>query len=361
MNMREDMKKFVDAIRGCLIGGAVGDALGYPVEFLWEDEIRNRYGEEGITAYDCCYEEQLAVISDDTQMTMFTVTGLLDGYKNAGCQDVPESVIDSVWLHYKDWMYTQEPGYEKVGISSLLNYPDLYMRRAPGNTCMGALWNGTPGTIEDPINESKGCGGIMRVAPVALYSGDDAENEPLEKVLRIDKLGAEVAALTHGHPLGYIPSAALVHIIRRIVFGGCTFGTGLYDIVAECREAMGLLFPENPDLPEFLEIFDDAVAFSQNEKADLENIKELGEGWVAEETFAIALYCALRYSGDFSKAVITAVNHRGDSDSTGAVTGNIVGALTGYEKIEGQWKEKLEFHHALVEMADELCYGPLKK
>lgn len=175
--------------------------------------------------------------------------------------------------------------------------------------------------------------------------------------MKLDRDGAAVAALTHGHPLGYIPAAALVHIINRIVYGHCTLGDDPYDIVAECRMVMEEMYEGEPYLPRFLKKLDAAVAFSKNALSDSENIGNLGEGWVAEEAFAIALYCSLRYQDDFSKAIIAAVNHDGDSDSTGAITGNIVGAAVGYQRIDSKWKEKLEFHRLLLTLADDLCHG----
>ena len=92
---------------------------------------------------------------------------------------------------------------------------------------------------------------------------------------------------------------------------------------------------------------------------DLDNIHQLGEGWVAEETLGISLYCALKYQNDFSAGIIASVNHKGDSDSTGAVTGNILGALVGYDAIEEKWKKNLELHDVILEMADDLCHGCL--
>lgn len=49
--------------------------------------------------------------------------------------------------------------------------------------------------------------------------------------------------------------------------------------------------------------------------------------------------------------------HKGDSDSTGAVTGNILGAQLGYNVIDEKWKKNLELHDVILEMADDLCHG----
>ena len=86
---------------------------------------------------------------------------------------------------------------------------------------------------------------------------------------------------------------------------------------------------------------------------------------MAEETLAIAVYCALRYSDDFEKGITAAVNHDGDSDSTGAVTGNILGAALGFEAIPQKYLDKLELKDIIIEIAEDLyrdCriteYGP---
>ena len=97
-----------------------------------------------------------------------------------------------------------------------------------------------------------------------------------------------------------------------------------------------------------------AVILSENSDDDLSNIHRLGEGWIAEETLAIALYCSLKYQDNFSRAITVSVNHKGDSDSTGAVTGNIIGALLGYDEIEPDWIEDLELVDVIERMADEL-------
>lgn len=349
------MKTYKDAIRGCMVGGGAGDALGYPVEFWSEKEIYRIYGKEGITSYVCSSQEGLALVSDDTQMTMFTATGILQGYNEAGSKERTEPVSRYVYAHYMDWLHTQDRTAQGSGQSWLREIPELYAQRAPGNTCLSALRSGRSGTCGEPVNHSKGCGGVMRVAPAAFYIGEDKQFLSLQELKRRAVDGAEIAAITHGHPLGYIPAAALVHIINRIVYGHCTMGDSLYDITAECRMAMEEIFEGEPYLPEFLKKLDDAVELSRNTDSDIENIRRLGAGWVAEEAFAISLYCSLRYCDDFSKAIIAAVNHSGDSDSTGAITGNIVGAIVGYEKIEDKWKSQLQFHDLLTELAEALA------
>ena len=84
-------------------------------------------------------------------------------------------------------------------------------------------------------------------------------------------------------------------------------------------------------------------------------IAMLGEGWVAEEALTIAVYSALKYSGDFKKAVICAVNHDGDSDSTGAIAGNILGAYLGLPEVDysGEMISKLEAYDVMYEISQE--------
>lgn len=168
--------------------------------------------------------------------------------------------------------------------------------------------------------------------------------------------GAELSAITHGHSLGYMPSAVLTHILNRIVYP-IDENMALKDIVIEARGAVAEMFENDKHIDELTNIINRAIELSENEADDLENIKQLGEGWIAEETLAIAIYCSLKYQNDFSKGIIAAVNHSGDSDSTGAVTGNILGALLGFDAIEDKWKKNLELHDVICEMSEDLCYG----
>lgn len=336
----------LDKFRGCLIGGAAGDALGYAVEFLDEETIHERYGEGGITDYRLI--NGTAQISDDTQMTLFTANGLLLCTTRAQMKGLRLSYIDFIRDMYKCWLRTQEgafPTRNEYRKSWLLNIPQLYDKRAPGNTCLCEIESGADGTIGKRFNSSKGCGGVMRVAPIGLYFCDyDMDIE------QSDMLAADAAALTHGHELGYIPAAALAHIVRRIGESGMTVTEAAADAVKTMQE----LFPNAVHIGEFVDITQRALDLAKSDMSDIDAIHSLGEGWVAEETLAIAVFCAARYENDFEKALIAAVNHKGDSDSTGAVTGNILGTRLGFEAIGGKFRQNLELYDTILEIADDM-------
>lgn len=334
----------IDKFRGCLIGGAAGDALGYAVEFKREDEIFSEYGNDGITEYDLMLDSDVAKISDDTQMTLFTAEGLLLAGREANSADY----INSIREMYKCWYQTQSeknPQKNENLQSRLLNVPELYNRRCPGMTCMFVIREGAKGTINNPVNDSKGCGGVMRVAPIGLFFADtDTSYE------ESDMLAAEAAALTHGHDLGFIPAAALVHIVRKVAESDIP----LKDVVSDSINAMEKLFPKAEHICDFTAIMQKAIQLAELDMDDFSAIHLLGEGWVAEETLAIAVYCALKYENDFDMALRTAVNHNGDSDSTGVVCGNILGAYLGYNAIPQKYKERLELLDLICETADNL-------
>ncbi len=337
-----------DKYRGCLIGGAVGDALGYAVEFIEDCQIFRKYGEQGITEYDLV--NGVAQISDDTQMTLFTANGLLLGTTRGMTRGIMGPYPSYIGSCYKDWLKTQtadEFGFEPPEYSWLNNVPEMNHSRAPGRTCISYLMHNNLGSVVDPHNNSKGCGGVMRVAPIGLYFEGKRITQD-----EIDMIGAEAAALTHGHDLGYIPAAMLVHIIHILSHSD---DISVLDAVNDAKFAMLRLFGNAEHINEMITLTDKAIELAnESDIDDLEAIRELGEGWVAEETLAIAIYCAIRYSDNFEKAIIAAVNHSGDSDSTGSVTGNILGAHHGMSAIPEKFIQNLELKDTILEVVDDL-------
>lgn len=349
-----------DKFEGCLLAGAAGDALGYKIEFWPENEIFQTFGGEGIatlgdacSAYDHC-----AHFSDDTQMTLFTANGLTFGMERTG--HAPET--RDIWLAYREWLATQgddsrmdDPLHPKMWLTSR---PSLIALRAPGNTCLSAIrtsdWGGT---IERPVNHSKGCGGVMRVAPAGLLAAVRDDVDGL-------RMAAEAAALTHGHPGGWLPAGMLAEIVAQLVpvqLSGLTTSARavLEETISRAADATVQRFAGYREAMELRDLVDHAMRLARHayptRADDVERIHQLGEGWVGDEALAIAVYAALAHADDFAAALRCAVNHKGDSDSTGAVCGNILGALLGRSAIEQAFDlELLEERDLIASLADDL-------
>lgn len=332
--------------RGCLLGGAVGDALGAPVEFMRHDEIVRRFGAGGIRDLVPAYGVPGA-LTDDTQMTLFTAEGLLRGQVRGcmrGITHLP-SVTDHAYLR---WLRTQgERAVVDVGTDGWLwSVAELHHRRAPGNTCLSAL-RGKTRFGEAASNTSKGCGGVMRVAPVGLFAWP-GRGRP-DSAERAFTLASELAGLTHGHPTGQWPAGVLAVLVLRALDD-----VPLFDAVTEAR---GLL-QARPDARETLAALDAAVSLARSgARPGVDTVTHLGAGWVAEEALAMALYCAL-VADDFEHGVTLAVNHGGDSDSTGSIAGNLLGARLGESAIPRRWVEGVELADVVLAVADDLHAYP---
>lgn len=314
----------LDRIRGSLLAGAVGDALGAPVEFWSWPQIEQSCGPAGVTDYLPAYGLDGGAITDDTQMTLFTGEGLLDG----GLR------IDSIWQAYRRWLHTQDSSVSIQLDGWLVDEPQLRHRRAPGNTCLTALHDGRPGTIARPINDSKGCGGVMRVAPIGLVSGVD---DPFA-------LAADAAALTHGHPSGYLSAGVLAHAIQRVMHGA-TLPDAVDDAIARLQSE-----------PLHAETLDALIAARHAAIRAITPaaLESLGGGWTGEEALAIAVACALAAGDDLPAGLRWAVNHSGDTDSTGAICGNLLGVLLGVDAVPSAWLDRLEGRDIIERIAREL-------
>lgn len=343
----------LDRAMGCMLGGAAGDALGAPVEFLSRAEIEKRYGKDGILNYELTLGK--ARITDDTQLSMFTAAGLLKAIARMGavvfgndeknCVSFLQSYKYFVRGAYFDWLVTQgEIEEDEMPMETWLgNVRELYSRRCPGGTCITEIKNGANGSVKKSCNDSKGCGGVMRVAPAGIALADFFEPKQIAEV------GAEIAALTHGHPLGYIPAAALTSIIAAL-----HLGAEIKEAVTDSVKLTLDMFSGAPHIGEFDSVMNFAVNLVAENISDLEAIEQIGEGWVAEEALAIAVYCALRHKDDFAAGIRAAVNHSGDSDSTGAIAGNILGTHLGYSKIPHEFIDNLELLDVLSMLAADL-------
>jgi len=335
-------------LMGCLLGGALGDALGYPVEFLkTAAEIERVLGPVS--------PERLprqpghkAIISDDTQMTLFTAEGLIRAQHRAMDRGIcsPPAVLLGA---YQRWLSTQtEEGLDRwkdpLSRGWLLDVLEIHVSRAPGDTCLSALvasleTEAAP-SIEARPNDSKGCGAVMRSAPIGLVAID------VEGAFR---LGRDAGVLTHGHPSGYLSAAYFAAVMQQVV----------RDVpLTKAMAVADDLLRGDREAGELVAAIDGARKAAYAGVPTRAVIERLGGGWVGEEALGIALLCAMTTEDGTPASVATslwrAVAHGGDSDSTGSLTGNLLGAMYGVESLPSAWLEDLELSEVIERVARDL-------
>ncbi|MFG2821102.1 ADP-ribosylglycohydrolase family protein [Kitasatospora sp. NPDC048365] len=354
----EELAAYRARVRGCLLGGAIGDALGFPVEGLSLGTVRARYGPTGVTGPVQDRTRRTGLISDDTQMTLFTAEGWLNGYRRIRAKGISGAEVELVKDAYLRWLDTQDfdgppphDGTRHRG-GPLRGELWLYARRAPGLACLSGLREGRapdPRSVIDgtpgPVNPgSKGCGTVMRSAPFGFTEG-----EPRASF----ELAARCAQITHGHPTGYYAAGAFAAMISHLV-GGEPLGDAV-------RLAMELLagYPGHEETSAALHRAVDLAATGG--PATPETVESLGAGWVAEEALAIAVYCALArteywtHRTPIESALLLAVNHSGDSDSTGSICGNLLGARHGDGLLPPHWLALVEGRAVIAALADDFA------
>jgi ADP-ribosylglycohydrolase len=334
--------------RGCMVGGAAGDALGAPVEFMSLEEIRATLGPVGVHGYLEAFG-RYGAITDDTQLTMFTAEGLLRAYAcgaMTGSANVPAIVANA----YLRWLHTQR---ETAAVAPdldgwLLREKALFASRVPGITVVDALRK-RASFGERPRNTSKGCGGVMRVAPVGLYCARLHEGMSADRIAKHAlELGADTAALTHGHPTGQLAAGYVAALVALLAL----------DLpLPDALDRAAALLVRRPGHAETMAAVEHARKLAAAGEPRPEYVARLGEGWTADEAVAIAVYCLIAAS-DFDAGVRLAVNHDGDSDSTGAIAGNLLGTLHGIESIPTRFTNSLEMVDVVAVLADDLATFP---
>lgn len=356
-----------EKIRGCFVGGAVGDALGYPVEFRQSvDDIQAKYGPKGITRFDL-NSEGVAEFSDDTQMSLFTANGFLNAIVDSRKHGFAYWPTKYIRQAYIEWYYTQCKIYGSIKHHTcwISDIEELWDTRGPGMTCLQSLKNLSNG--KRVANYSKGNGGIMHTAPIAMLAASQGFD-----IKYATQLACDCARLTHLHPMGYLSAGLMTYVLYRIFEANDNLAPQqLMDWTNEAIDAMEnmhnddgrgcyiSLFPNQ--IEELRKKSRLAYDLALSDTPNLDVINQFDGGWTGENAWYISLYCTLRHIGNFEDAVVTAVNHSGDSDFTGAITGNLMGAIHGYSAIPEYYKQKLELHDVIIKMADDLYVGTIRE
>lgn len=318
-------------VLGCVLGGAVGDAFGYAIEFdRWAD-IQRKHGREGLQ--QPVLRDGRLVVSDDTQMTLFTLEAM-----NVTLPTQGHTATDTM---HRPFMAACQHAYLRWGHTQGAPIPDLYddgphaqlfqsqamrHRRAPGNTCLSAVQAGALGTTECPINDSKGCGAVMRTAPVGLLRSATPS--------LAYELGCIAGALTHGHRDGWLPAGLLAAMVRLLIAGES------HEFAAEQALDIGRRVGQMHGTAT-QRLVATALRLSQERLPAPIAYATLGEGWTGDEALAIAVHAAATAT-DFEEAVRMAANHDGDSDSTASIAGQLVGARDGIWAVPHAWVRRLD-------------------
>ncbi len=324
-----------DRFQGCFLGLAIGDALGYPTEFLSLPEICKRFGPSGVVDL----VGNPAKHSDDTQTSMSVARSLI-----AAGQDGVENWMEALVKEMLLWLRSPEND------------------RSPGNTTIKGCQELEAGVswTESGLVQSKSCGAVMRVAPIGLYYHSD----PSE--LRLAAWASSLA--THAHPTALVCAEVTAFCVSWAVEGIAPGeflprikalqpdSIGSWEpLLGKSWERAGYASPESylkVGWSELCSEFEKIPLALSKDPADVCDV--LGGGWGADEALACALACVLRHPEDYASAIKLGANTGGDSDSIASIAGAISGAYLGHNAISKDWRKRIENRKNLIELSKQL-------
>jgi len=330
--------------RGCLLGMAVGDAMGTPVDGKRYREICETYGPAGLRGYDTA--NGLAEISSYTQVALYACNGLLLSIAR-GHTDVPAGVRGMTQA-LKEWARVQHlPRSPERRYCWLCHVPQLRRRRIMDSRTLDSLTRNVLGTPGKPVNQGAGPGTLPAAMAVGLYFHPDRMG-----FQEIGWMGAQAVALTHGEPLAFLSGAVLAYITAGLVHAPeCPLEQQFLQAAQTVMTQFSGLYPQAARLNMMVK---DAVALSRNPELPRPKAMEQLECHTAAQVLCGAIYAVLASGENFDEAMITAANHSGKSAAVGAITGAILGLKQGEETLPEFYLESLEGEAHIAELATDL-------
>ena len=337
-----------DYQRGCLLGGAVGDALGAPLQFFSRDDILLQYGDDGLLDYAPIYG-RTGAITDDTQLAMFTAEGLLR-YRVASANGEQPHVLNFVHCADLRWLATQSsttPATQER--SFLLSERGMYARRAARDSFAAALSRYSKIGESVAENRSQFGVGLCRIAPLALHLVSD-ERKFWGEAVRTEMfaLSVNVCALSDGHPNGKMAGGVLGLLLLGLLYGHSP---------EACLARIEEQLRQEYDSDRLRRVIDRVRELANSEPCSPAAIESLAGDSMALDLLSVALYCLL-CAEDFSSALRLAINHSGLSDSCGALTGQLLGARRGCSDIPQHFLRGLEHRELLDCLAADFLKSP---
>ena len=340
--------------RGCLLGMAVGDAMGYTVDSRSLTEIREDYGPNGLMGYDLV--NGYADVTSNTQLAAFTCNGLLFGLTRGQMTGKMAPFIKYIALSSCEWAASQRAwGRPTKNYTWLPRREEICRRHCMDTRMLEILSRRNLGTLETPTNNYSDAYALTNAIAVGLFYNKDRMDQ-----WEIDRLGAEAVALTYGNPTAFLSGAVLAHIMSKLIRKP---DAPLKRVVMEAGEAIKEQFGHQySQASAIATLLRHAITYSEAHDVRAVDVMEKLVCDNAAQVLAGAIYTCLVSDDDFDRAMIVAVNHSGRSSVVGAIVGAILGIRLGEEALPEFYIECLEPGEVLQELADDMYTGcPMEK
>ncbi len=344
------MAKKRAAYRGCLLGLAVGDAMGYTVNSHTLGEIQEDYGPGGLQGYDPV--NGYADITSYTQLAAFTANGLLYGLtlgrKNGTMSPFIQYIARSHW----EWASSQQMMDRPSRTACWLFREKAMCQRHCLDTRMKEIiLRKQLRTPEEPGNTMNTPTSLTAAVGVGLFY-DPADMDPGE----INRLGMEAVALTHGDPQAFLPGALVTALVSRSLREPqLPLETLIGDVLEQFREQFSHDYGRQVN--QITNLLKMAQSLSADPTVAPMDAMERLQCKTGAQVLAGCVYALLTGGEDFDRTLITAVNHFGASAAVAALAGAILGARLGVEALPEFYLECLEPRDILQELADDLYQG----
>ena len=336
------MEKYM---KGCLLGLAVGDAMGHTVDEKSWQEIREDYGPGGLLGYDLVNDR--AAASAHTQVAAYVTNGLLLGITRGK----PELYLRYINLSLREWAraqyYPRDPERSYCWVAKL---PQMRGRKCKDSRMLDALRIDTPGTMEKPTNRASTPGSL----PGAVAVGLACSGKGMDRSLAA-QLGAQAIALTHGNVETFLCGGVIAETVASILDDPAKPLQSHF--TAAIETVTGRFADRYPQAEEMAHSLRRVIQGAQQPAEDPREVMEKLSCETAVQCLAGAMYAALVWQEDFDNAMILSVNHSGRSAAVASITGAILGARMGAEALPEFYLECLEPAPILEELAADLSVG----
>lgn len=339
-----------EAYRGCLLGLAVGDAMGYTVDGLTLAEIREIYGPDGLMGFDLC--NGYADVTSYTQLAAFSCNGLLLGLTLGQMAGKMAPLVKYLGLSGREWVASQRPwGRPDKTFCWLMQHPEICRRHCMETRMLDTLSRNVSGVPEEAGNSFITPGGLTAAVSVGLFYQECRVSQE-----EVDRLGAEAVALSHGGALAYLSGAVLTHMVSRCLYEP---QVPMEELVKESVQAVKKLFGHGYHAPcnEIGNLLNSAVNLARTPQTGFTEAMEYLRCQTAPQVLAGAVYACMAAEEDLEYALAIAVNHSGRSCAVGALTGALVGLRQKDSSTLAFYAENLEPAALLVELADDMFQG----